>query len=107
MNDACGATAYSQQIFPASHFQNLTLRWHRPVRIEVLKHEHIFFRLVTHVVESLVLVMLQIHSGAHVLAADMVRFDEIGAVDGAAVADCERVVLNGVGQGPPDAREPD
>jgi hypothetical protein len=73
---------------PVHHYQNLTLRRHRPIRIKILEHEHILFGLVTHVVELLVRIMLHIHSGAHVVAADVICFDEVGAGDGAAVADC-------------------
>jgi len=71
-----------------------TLRWHRPIRIKILEHEHILLRLVAHVVESLVRVILQIHGGAHVVAADVVCFDEVGVRDGAAVADGKGPVLD-------------
>lgn len=91
-NDACGATAQRQQ--PSSpDLKSLTLRLHHPIRVEVLEHKHILLRLVTHIVESLIRVVLQIHRGAHVVAADVVCFDEVGRGDGAAVADGEGPVL--------------
>jgi hypothetical protein len=63
------------------------LRRHRPVRVEILEHEDIILRLVAHVVEPLIQVVLKVHCGAHVVAADVICFDEVGKGDGAAVTD--------------------
>jgi hypothetical protein len=75
------------------------LRRDPPVRVEVLEHQHIIVRLVAHIVELLLRIVLQIHGRAHVLPANVVRFDEIGARDCAAGADGEGVVLYDAGEG--------
>jgi hypothetical protein len=79
------------------------LRRDPPVRVEVLEHQHILIRLVAHIVELLLRIVLQIHGRAHVLPANVVRFDQIGARDCAAGADGKGVVLYDAGEGPPDA----
>jgi hypothetical protein len=99
-----GITWVSNFVEPfAETICSLTLRRDPPVRVEVLEHQHILVRLVAHIVELLLRVVLQIHGRAHVLSANVVRFDEISVRDCAARADGEGVVLYDAAEGSPDA----
>lgn len=66
------------------------------VRVKILEQQHVVFGLLAHIVEPLVRVVLEVHGGAGVMPLDMIGFHEVRCIDGTAVADRQRPVLDAI-----------
>ena len=53
--------------------------------VKVLEHKDVNLALIAHEIEPLLTIMLEIHGRAHVVSSDMIGFDKIVAIYGAAI----------------------